>query len=101
MSWSARPFLRIFIFLVSGILIAYWVPFIGDRSPVNSLFLIVIFLVIGFVVYKSNFSWTRRWIIGVILGFSIFLTGILLVNVKQNNRAEMPAGNFETTWEAK
>jgi competence protein ComEC len=96
MSWSARPFVRIFVFLVPGILIAYWVPVISGIGPLYVLSLTGVLAVSGYAVYKLNFSWSRRWILGSLLGLSFFLTGILLVNLTNSRLPEISLGNFET-----
>jgi competence protein ComEC len=96
MSWSARPFVRIFVFLVPGILLAYWVPAISGIGPLYILSSIGVLAVSGYAVYKLNFSWSRRWILGSILGFSVFLMGILLVNLTNSRQPEISLGNFET-----
>ncbi len=50
----------------------------------------------GLIAYKLNYIWRRRWITGIILGFSVFLTGILLVNLKYNQQPIIPVGNNKT-----
>ncbi|MCB2206805.1 MAG: ComEC family competence protein [Bacteroidetes bacterium] len=96
MNWSARPFLRIFIFLIPGILVAYWVPFVGELRLNLLLISLAVLLLTGYIIYKLSFSWSRRWMPGIILGFSIFITGMLLVILKQANPPEIRVANFET-----
>lgn len=96
MNWSTRPFLRIIIFLVAGILIAYWMPVTGKINSNYLLISLAILAITGFVAYKLNLGWNRRWMIGAILGFSIFLSGILLVKLKENKPDALPINKHET-----
>lgn len=96
MNWSTRPFVRIIIFLVPGILIAYWMPVTGKISSNYLLISLAILAITGFIAYKLNLGWNRRWMIGAILGFSIFLSGILLVKLKENKPDALPINKHET-----
>lgn len=96
MSWSARPFVRILVFLIPGILTAYWFPIIGEIKISYLIIILGVTFITAFLIYKFNQSWSRRWILGVIFGFSIFITGTLLTNLKQGDADPFAAGQFET-----
>ena len=59
MNWSVRPFVRIFIFLVAGILLAYHLPFIAEAGVFYVSVMVALLAATGFVVYKMNFSWSQ------------------------------------------
>jgi len=80
MIWSTRPFVRIFFFLVTGILISYWIPFIREINVSLLITILSIVCIIAFVLYKLNHSWKWRWINGLAFSLSVVLIRIFITN---------------------
>jgi competence protein ComEC len=95
MNWSVRPFVRIFIFLVAGILLAYHLPFIAEAGVFYVSVMVALLAATGFVVYKMNFSWSRKWMPGAILGLAITITGIYLTGKEQSRKPEISVNSVE------
>jgi len=96
MNWSGRPFVRIFIFFVPGILLAYHVSAIAKVDIFYVFALVALLAAVGFAVYKINFSWRSKWMPGAILGLAIFVTGIYLTGKQQSEKPVMPDNSVET-----
>ena len=78
MNWSSRPMVRIFFFLVAGILLARWVPVFRFTGVPWFIVLIAALSFTTYVIYRKNRSWKWRWVNGVVFSVLILLTGIYL-----------------------
>lgn len=80
MQWSARPFVRIFIFYVIGLLLAYHNEWLRTISTTLLLSGVFFFLVLSGLIYYRYKSWRFRWLNGITIGISIILAGIFFTN---------------------
>jgi len=75
MNWSARPFLRILLFYLVGILLAQR---FNSLIAVNALwvyFFIVVFLLLSVVLIRINTPWKIRSLNGLVVGILVCLLG--------------------------
>ena len=80
MHWSARPFVRILLFYVIGLLLAYHIDSFSGLSSGYLLSVIFLLLAISAILFYKFKSWHFRWVNGVILGFAIILIGLFFTN---------------------
>jgi len=82
MNWSARPFVRILLFFVAGILISEYIPFASFIST-SILFVIAITLLL-FATVLTYYGLRHKYsqLIGVIFGLLITTSGILITSQK-------------------
>ena len=82
MIWSVRPFVRILIFFVIGVLITRYLPAVSNINTTLLLsislilFLATLFLTLSTLKHKFN------WITGLTFGILITVTGILITSEK-------------------
>ena len=96
MNWSSRPMVRIFFFLVAGILPAYWVPFVRSAGDLRILILTASLSIVAYGFYRKNHSWKWRWINGIIFGLLVFLSGIYLTTLKLANNGPVCSHDKES-----
>ena len=83
MQWSVRPFIRIIIFFIPGILLGSNIYDFGIEISSTLLWFSLLPL-IGFAVARWFTSYKFRWIAGLFFYLSFFLFGVLLSY--QNNK---------------
>lgn len=90
MIWSVRPFVRILIFFVTGILIARYVPAINSFS--TSIYLIIssILLLVTITLTLIKVVHRYSWVTGFIIGVLITILGIIFASQKTTAGAENP-----------
>ena len=75
MNWSVRPFVRLVMFYIPGILLGRNISgYQFDTIPF--LFFLLIFLLISFGVVKWFISYKYKWLIGLALYSNVFLLGV-------------------------
>ncbi len=85
MNWSNRPFVRLLLFLLTGIFIGYYFPAvraIPQLALLSTLFVGLMALA-GVAIYLKSFRF--RWISGAVMGLSIFVLGVLVTTVHLKN----------------
>ncbi len=85
MNWSNRPFVRLLLFLLTGIFTNYYFPAVralSERTLLSILFTGLVALA-GIAIYLKSFRF--RWISGVVMGFSIFVLGVLVTTSQLKN----------------
>lgn len=78
MFWQDRPFVRILLFFLAGIFLAYYVPFIRYQPVAAWAIAGAIFLALSFAATLFLRSYRYRWLNGMALYPAILLAGILL-----------------------
>jgi len=81
MYWSARPFVRIFLFIAIGILLAFNFDQFREVSSFVYIGLIAILLLISLYLLNKRLSYTFHWIKGALLGLTIIFVGILMMTL--------------------
>ena len=81
MYWSARPFVRIFLFIAAGILLAFNFEQFREVSSLVYTGLIAILLLVSLYLLNKRLSYTWHWIKGAILGLTIIFVGILMMTI--------------------
>ena len=76
MHWSARPFVRIFIFYVTGLILSNHILFIRSLSVQVLLLLIFGLLLASSVIYFKLQSYRLRWLNGLLIGLAVMFAGI-------------------------
>ena len=93
MYWSARPFVRIFLFIATGILLAFKFDQFREVPSFAYIGLIAVLLMISLYLLEKRFVYKWHWIKGVPLGLSLIITGILLITIhlprKINNQSTL------------
>jgi len=79
MFWSARPFVRIFIFLATGILIAFKFDGLREVSVFVYYGIITVLLFAAIWMLPKRFSYILHRLKGVVLSMGIITVGILIV----------------------
>ena len=86
MFWSTRPFVRTFLFLLTGILLGYFIPLTLSMNfylvLIGILFLFLFLSVLG-VSKHQRFKY--QWKQGLLIGLMLSLTGVLLLTLKINS----------------
>ena len=82
MSWSSRPFARIFFFLVAGIFLARYATTIVFINSNWLLFIALPLMILIFLFIKWKISWKWRSLTGIAAGVTIFLFGVWLTRQK-------------------
>ncbi len=83
--WSARPFTRIVLIFILGIIVTTKTSIFFGRIHDFIPIIILILVVLGVVIYESNISHKYGWIYGTILGMAIFLLGIFVTTNRLSN----------------
>ena len=78
MYWSARPFVRIFLFLASGIYVAFNFGAVREVPLFAYYAAIILLLIIAVILLPKKLSYSAHRIKGVVAGAALFLTGILI-----------------------
>ena len=78
MFWSARPFVRIFIFLATGIFLAFNIDVLREIPVVVWYGIVVLLLIVGIGLLQKRLSYAKHRIKGVVLGMAIVISGIIL-----------------------
>lgn len=78
MKWSSRPFVRITLFYIAGILAVQYVPFIKSFPFYYGLILLTVFLVTSILISVSKIPWQFRGLSGLSIGLLIFMIAALL-----------------------
>ncbi len=81
MYWSARPFVRIFIFLAAGIYLAFNIDALREVSIFVWYGIVASLLMVGIGLLPKRLSYTMHRIKGIVLGMAIVLSGILLTEL--------------------
>ncbi len=82
MSWSARPFVRIFFPLAAGIFLAKGLSSVREISLLWLVALIAVLGLSAFILYKKNRSWRWRWTNGLLINLILVAAGIFVTNLK-------------------
>jgi len=95
MNWSVRPFVRLVIFYVPGILLGRNISgYQFDTIPLLIFFLIL--LLISFVVVKWFTSYKYRWLNGLVIYSTVFLLGVYnSYNCCSNGSALVEGKNYK------
>jgi len=97
MYWSARPFVRIFIFLATGIFLAFNIDVLR-AVPVTVWYgIVVLLLIISIGLLHKRLSYANHRIKGVVLGMAIVISGIILAEFflpKMPSQKEVLKGTF-------
>jgi len=82
MIWSVRPFVRILIFFVIGILITRYIPAISNIN--NKIFLLIslVLFLVSFFLTLTTLKHKFNWITGLTFGILISITAILFTSDK-------------------
>ena len=86
MIWSARPFVRILLFFILGIIISKYIAVISTINEYILLTISVILLLFATVIAASNLKHKYLPIAGFLFGILITITGILITS--QNSISE-------------
>jgi competence protein ComEC len=85
MFWSSRPFVRALLFLLTGILLGYFVPLKLSLSFYQVLIgILMVFLFLAIYGIHKKRSFKHHWVQGLIIGLMLMLTGILLVTLQMD-----------------
>ena len=76
--WQDRPFVRMLLFFLSGIFLAYHVNFIQHLSFSTFIITGSFFLLLSLVVTLFLKSYHYRWLNGFVIYSTVFITGISL-----------------------
>jgi competence protein ComEC len=92
MQWSVRPFVRIVLFYVAGIILG---NNLSEFEIHNSLILALccVFLIAGFAIARWFSSYKFRWFTGVFFLLSMFAFGMFNSSFQKNNLSTY--GDFE------
>lgn len=89
MFWSTRPFVRILLFLMTGILLGYYVPLTLSLNFYLILIgVLVLFLLLAILGITKNRSFKYQWVQGLIIGLMLTLTGILMVTLRMSSDSQ-------------
>ncbi len=80
MSWSARPFVRILFFFITGTLIAVYVPVVSNINANILLIIAGILLISAGALTISNPKHKYAQIVGFLFGLLIITSGILITS---------------------
>ncbi len=78
MEWSARPFVRLVLFLLLGIFLAYYVPTIQKLTLTTALVFFSSSLLLVIIISLRLKSFRFRGLSGIVIGVSLVLLGIVL-----------------------
>lgn len=93
MNWSARPFVRILIFYLTGIFLAVNISAIRSISILTLVLSIVGLLLISSLLLILKISWQLRWLSGLVIGVAIALLAIMFTNIHfAKTNIELPEG---------
>ena len=97
MFWSARPFVRIFIFFAAGVFVAFKWDALRGISPVLFYVVLGFLLLLAYFLLHKRFKYKYHWIKGFFLGFAVLISGILITTLyypEGNNAAVQLRGTF-------
>ncbi|MCF6342944.1 MAG: competence protein ComEC family protein [Bacteroidales bacterium] len=99
MYWSTRPFIRVLLFFVAGILTGYFFPVKSSVLTYTVLAgLIVLLLVAVFVHVRKRISYKWLWLQGLYIGLAFILTGMLLVTLRMDADTTTISGEENEYW---
>jgi len=78
MQFSGKPFVRLIIFFLAGILTTQLVPSSKEINTGLMIFLFVLFVITGFVLQVKQIPYSYRWLPGLTLALCIFWSGFSL-----------------------
>lgn len=98
MNWSVRPFVRILIFFVAGILIAKYIPAVSNIN--TNIFLIVslVLLLVAVFLASAKLKHWYNWFTGLVFGVLITITGILITTQKSSGNLELSLSGKQQTY---
>ena len=99
MFWSIRPFVRILLFLVTGILLGYFAPvstLLASSLVIIGLFSLMFFYVINLIRKRRTHQW--QWLQGLLIGIVVALTGLLLITLRMNSASTIVVGETNSYW---
>lgn len=82
MYWSVRPFVRILIFFIAGIMIAVYIPAIGNNNLYIWLPTISILTISAITFSIISLKHRFRWLPGLLICLTIMVLGTLLTSIK-------------------
>ncbi|MCF6169823.1 MAG: competence protein ComEC family protein [Bacteroidales bacterium] len=97
MYWSTRPFVRILLFLLTGILSGYFFPLEHSFSVFAVLSgLMAVLLSLIFIQLRKRLSFKWQWLQGLYIGLTFALIGYLLINLQmEEGRTEIAGEEYE------
>lgn len=98
MIWSVRPFVRILIFFVTGILITRYVPAISSFNTSVFLIISIILLLTAISVTLITVKHRYNWVTGLIFGVLITFAGILFTSQKTLKQVNYSITEKSNTW---
>ncbi len=78
MQFSGKPFVRLIIFFLAGILTTQLVPTTKEINTGLMIFLFVLFLITSFVLQIKRIPYSYRWLPGFTLALCVFWSGLSL-----------------------
>ncbi|RLD40879.1 MAG: hypothetical protein DRI89_10985 [Bacteroidetes bacterium] len=99
MFWSTRPFVRILLYLVTGILLGYYLPvstLVASSLLIIGLISLVLLYVVKLIRNRRVHKW--QWMQGLLIGFTLALTGLLLITLRMNTSSKVAVGETKSYW---
>jgi len=90
MNWSARPFVRILLFFITGILISTYAPNIEKINSIVLLIIATIILLLAALLTISKLKHRYLQIPGILYGILFTITGILITSQHTNSLNKLP-----------
>ncbi len=85
MQFSGKPFVRLIIFFLAGILTTQLVPSSKEINTGLMILLFVLFLLIAFILQFKRIPYSYRWLPGLTLALCVFWSGLSL-SIIQNEQ---------------
>ena len=98
MNWSARPFVRILIFFMAGIIMSTYIPAIGDTNTIALLITAFTILILAILLAISKLKHKYLHITGLLFGILITITGILITSQNSPSKKELQESNNTQTY---
>ncbi|MEJ2594268.1 MAG: ComEC/Rec2 family competence protein [bacterium] len=93
MNWSSRPFLRLLLFFVSGILTAWNLRHLLENVLLFLNLLLCFLLLVNLLLHMTSWlSWKFRHIHGLVLGLLIFTLGFWMTRLQCTGMYSIPSG---------
>ncbi len=98
MIWSVRPFVRILIFFIGGILVTIYIPAISNINLSIILPISIMLFLSALVLTLTNLKHRYTWLTGLIIGLLITSTGIIFTLQKSPEPIDQSITGESQTW---